>query len=106
MALLTPEINHRWPTLPVSVLGAILTIVSVVLLLDLKIEADVYGLLGQQDEAVQLFDRLSSQTPGLEELLIICEPEYLLDRPTIGRISGIEYKKNRRDFFIRSGFIL
>ena len=82
--------NHQWPTVPLFIAGIILTICSVVLLLDLKIEADVYGLLGQDDEVVRRFDRLSEQTPGLEELLIVCDREYLLDRPTLSRISNIE----------------
>ncbi|NQV87870.1 MAG: MMPL family transporter [Woeseiaceae bacterium] len=82
--------NHRWPTLAVSIAGAILTICSIILLLDLKIEADVYGLLGQDDEAVSRFNQLSEKTPGLEELLIVCDQEYLLDRPTLARIANLD----------------
>jgi len=81
--------SYRWPTVPLSIAGVILTVCSIILLLDLKIEADVYGLLGQQDEVVQRFDRLSEQTPGLDELLIVCDLGFLLDRPTIERISSI-----------------
>jgi predicted RND superfamily exporter protein len=85
-----PVPNHRWPTLPLSIAGLVLTICAIILLLDLKIEADVYGLLGQDDEVVQRFDRLSAETPGLEELLIVCDHEYLLDRPTIDRIRNVD----------------
>jgi predicted RND superfamily exporter protein len=83
-------LNHQWPTVPVSIAGVILTVCSIILLLDLRIEADVYGLLGQDDEAVKRFDQLSERTPGLEELLIVCDQGYLLDRPTLARISDID----------------
>jgi hypothetical protein len=91
--------TKQWPTLPVSVAGAILTVLSVILLLDLKIEADVYGLLGQEDEAVKVFDQISNQTPGLEELLIICDTGFMLDRPTLAAISSIDgVKEHARSF--------
>jgi hypothetical protein len=85
-----PVPNHRWPTVPLSIAGVVLTICAIILLLDLKIEADVYGLLGQDDEVVQRFERLSEQTPGLDELLIVCDRGYLLDRPTIDRIRSVD----------------
>ena len=91
--------TKQWPTLPISIAGAILTVLSVFLLLDLKIEADVYGLLGQEDEAVRVFDQLSSQTAGLEEMLIICEKGFMLDRPTLAKVSGIDgVKEHTRSF--------
>jgi len=91
--------TKRWPTLPVSVAGTILTVVSVILLLDLKIEADVYGLLGHEDDAVKLFDQISSQTPGLEEMLIICDKGVMLDRATLAAISGIDgVREHTRSF--------
>lgn len=80
----------QWPTIPVSIAGLILTLCSVILLVDLRIEADVYGLLGKEDKAVQMFDQLSRRTPGLEELLIICDQEFVLDRPTIARITTLD----------------
>ena len=95
--------KHQWPTIPVSIVGLILTVASVVLLLDLRIEADVYGLLGQDDEAVQLFDRLSERTPGLEELLIVCEPGYVLDRPTIARIGDVDGIKEHTRSYLEAG---
>jgi len=84
------DLKFQWPTTQVSITGFVLTILSIILLLDLRIEADVYGLLGQEDEAVQMFGRLSENTPGLEELLIVCNTEYVLDRPTIARITEID----------------
>ena len=95
--------KHRWPTVPVSIAGLALTICSAVLLLDLRIEADVYGLLGQDDEAVRMFDRLSKRTPGLEELLIICDQEFMLDRPTLGKIAGIDGVKAHTRSYLQSG---
>ena len=96
-------LSKHWPILSISITASILTICSVVLLLDLKIEADVYGLLGQNDEAVQMFEQLSERTPGLEELMIICDPDFLLDRPTLASITGIEGVRAHTRSFIRSG---
>lgn len=95
--------KHQWPTVPVSIAGLILTICSVLLLLELRIEADVYGLLGQDDEAVQMFDQLSKRTPGLEELLIICDQEFMLDRPSLERIASIDGVKEHTRSFLESG---
>ena len=82
--------KRSWPIVPASVAGLVLTICSVILLLDLRIEADVYGLLGKNDETVRTFDRLSEHASGLEELLIVCNPDTVLDRATVARITGID----------------
>lgn len=95
--------KHQWPTLPVSIAGLFLTVCSVVLLLDLRIEADVYGLLGQNDAAVQKFEHLSERTPGLEELLIICDREFILDRHTLGQIAQIDGVKAHTRSYLQSG---
>ena len=81
---------RSWPTVPATVAGLVLTICSIILLLDLKIEADVYGLLGKDDATVVMFDRLSEGVSGLEELLIVCDPGTVLDRPTIAEVSNID----------------
>jgi predicted RND superfamily exporter protein len=96
-------LKHQWPTLPVSIAGLFLTVCSVVLLLDLRIEADVYGLLGQNDAAVQKFEHLSERTPGLEELLIICDREFILDRHTLGQIAQIDGVKAHTRSYLQSG---
>lgn len=95
--------TRSWPTLPVSIAGLILTATSVFLLLDLRIEADVYGLLGQQDPAVQLFDELSSSTPGLEELLVVCNGESFLERPTIERVVQLDGVAAHTRSYLQSG---
>ncbi len=105
MALMTPRsgTKHQWPTIPISVTGLVLTLCSVALLLELRIEADVYGLLGQKDETVQLFDQLSRRTPGLEEMLIICEQGFMLDRPTLAQISNIEGVREHTRSYLENG---
>ncbi len=95
--------TRSWPTIPVSIAGLLVTIGSIVLLLDLRIEADVYGLLGQDDESVVLFDRLSSGTPGLEELLVICDQDDVLDRASIGEITDIEGVNEHTRSYLQSG---
>jgi hypothetical protein len=85
-----PEANSGWPTIPLSIAGALITAISVVLLLDLTIEADVYGLLGHDDDAVQMFDKLSARAPGLEEMLVVCDTGVILDRGTLAQIAAID----------------
>ena len=97
------ESERQWPTGPVLAAGLILTIVSVILLLDLRIEADVYGLLGHDDAAVQTFDQLSKQTPALEELLIICDADFMLDRATIERISDVNGINDHTRSYLETG---
>ena len=82
-------IKRSWPVLPVSVAGLVLTICSIILLLDLRIEADVYGLLGKDDDTVKRFDQLSAHASGLEELLIVCDQDTVLDRATLASILGV-----------------
>ena len=95
--------KHQWPTVPVSIAGLILTACSIVLLLELKIEADVYGLLGQDDETVMMFEQLSSRTPGLEELLIICDQDFMLDRASLQQISDIDGMTAHTRSYLESG---
>ena len=95
--------TRSWPTIPVSIAGLLLTVGSIVLLLDLRIEADVYGLLGQDDKAVRLFDELSSSTPGLEELMVICDQDTVLDRSQIDAIVNLEGVKDHTRSYLQSG---
>ena len=89
--------------MPVSIAGLILTIASIVLLLDLRIEADVYGLLGQNDKAVRLFDRLSGSTPGLEELLVVCDQDTVLDRDSISKITAVAGVNEHTRSYLQDG---
>ncbi len=89
-AMSDSTLPKSWPTLPVSMAGIVLTLCAVFLLLDVRIDADVYSLLGDDDPSVQLFEGLSSTTPGLEELLVICKPGELLTRPQLGDITAID----------------
>ena len=63
----------------------------------------MYGLLGQNDEAVQMFEHLSERTPGLEELLIICDREFVLDRQTLEEIAQIDGVKAHTRSYLQSG---
>lgn len=95
--------KREWPAVPVSVAGLVLTICSVILLLDLRIEADVYGLLGKDDATVRTFDRLAEHASGLEDLLIVCDPDTVLDRPTIAKISGIDGVMKHTRSYLEAG---
>lgn len=94
------QAHQEWPTIPVAVAGLLLTVCSAFLLRDMRIEADVYGILGQEDEAVQLFDKLSKSTPGLEELLIICDAGSVITRANIDRITEIHGINNHTRSYV------
>ncbi len=80
----------RWPSLPMSLVGLVLTVLAVFQLDSLRINGDLYGLLGEDDEAVMTFRELSDLTIGLEELLIICHPGTPLTNTTIERVADVE----------------
>lgn len=68
----------RWPTLPILLAGLLLTIFSIMQLKQLQINGDLYGLLGDDDPSVITFRDLAAVTTGLEELLVVCDPDQYL----------------------------
>jgi hypothetical protein len=75
----------RWPTLPVLIAGVLLTIFAAAQLDDLRINGDLYGLLGDSDPAVTTFRELAEVTTGLEELLVVCDPDQYMPRLAIDK---------------------
>jgi predicted RND superfamily exporter protein len=87
-------------TLGILVAGGLVTVLSLVILSGLRMDGDVYSLLGHDDPVVRQFDALAEVTPGLEELLVICGPDELLNRDTIGNIVAIDgVREHTRTFF-------
>ncbi|MEM7430633.1 MAG: efflux RND transporter permease subunit [Pseudomonadota bacterium] len=82
--------NHRWPSMPVFVIGFVLTALAALQLDNLRINGDLYGLLGADDEAVLTFRELSDLTIGLEELLIICDPDAPLTNAGIVLVAQVD----------------
>jgi len=80
----------RWPTLPVLLAGILLTIFSSMQLRDLQINGDLYGLLGEHDPTVTTFRELAAVTTGLEELLVVCDPDQYLPRLAIDKAVALD----------------
>lgn len=83
--------------------GAAITAVAAYILSDLRLEGDVYGLLGRDDPAVTRFAALAKVTPGLEELLLVCEPGRVPERTTLGRLAAIDGIAEHTRTHIESG---
>ncbi len=89
----------RWPTLPVLIAGFLLTIFAAVQLDSLEINGDLYGLLGDQDPAVMTFRELAEVTTGLEELLVVCDPDQYMPRLAIDKAVALpEIGANTRTY--------
>ncbi len=83
--------------------GALITALAIFVLADLRLEGDVYGLLGRDDPAVQRFDELAAVTPGLEELLVVCEPGRLLEQDRVDAIAVIDGVSEHTRTFFKAG---
>ena len=70
--------------------GVLVTVLAGIALSGLRLEGDIYALLGRDDPAIERFNELSAVTPGLEELLVVCEPGQLPTNDTIASIAAIE----------------
>lgn len=83
--------------------GAVVTVLAIVALSDLQMEGDVYGLLGRDDPTVVRFESLAAVTPGLEELLVVCEPDVLLSRATTAKLLDIEGIAEQTRTYFKAG---
>ncbi len=95
--------SARWPILQLLVAGALVTLIAASVLSGLRIEGDIYGLLGRDDPEVRRFDALAAVTPGLEELLVVCEPGVLPDRESLDRITAIDGVREHTRTFFKAG---
>ena len=66
-------------------------------------EGDVYGLLGNDDPVVAKFDALAKVTPGLEEMLVVCEPGHPLSRTVVTELVSIEGVREQTQSFFQVG---
>lgn len=69
--------------------GALVTVLAAVALSGLRLDGDIYALLGRDDPAVLRFNELAAITPGLEELLVVCAPGELPTQETTSSIASI-----------------
>lgn len=91
----------RWPVLPITLIGLVLTVLAALQISGLQLNGDLYGLLGDDDPAVMTFQELAEVTTGLEELLIVCDPEKYLPRPIIEQIASLPEIKAHTRTYIR-----
>ena len=89
----------RWPTLPVLIAGVLLTLFASAQLGNLQINGDLYGLLGDNDPTVATFRELAQLTTGLEELLVVCDPDEYMPRLAIDKAVALpEIGANTRTY--------
>jgi predicted RND superfamily exporter protein len=89
--------------LQLLVAGALVTAFAVFSVSHLKVEADIYGLLGHDDPEIAKFKLLASVTPGLEELLVVCEPGHLLAQSIVEQIGATPGIDTSTRVFLRPG---
>jgi len=97
------QTQHRWPVLQLLLAGALVTAFAVYSVSRLQVEADIYGLLGHDDPEVAKFAAFANVTAGLEELLVVCEPEYLLSQSVVQQIGATPGIDSSTRVFMRQG---
>lgn len=98
-----PGAIREWPIRSLVAIGALLTLLSASLISDLRIEGDIYGLLGHDDPAVIKFNSLAAVTPGLEELLVVCEPGSALKQDTVSKLLGLNSIRDHSRTYVQTG---
>ncbi len=93
----------RWPTVPVTFAGIVLTLLAAAQLDGLQLNGDLYGLLGDDDPAVMTFRDLAKVTTGLEELLVVCDPDQHMPRDDIRRIESLPEIRAHTRTYIHPG---
>lgn len=86
---MTAQSARSWPTLPIVAVGVVLSLLAAAQLGNLTLNGDLYGLLGKNDPAVKTFHELALVATGLEELLVVCEPDQYLPRITLEKITSL-----------------
>ncbi|MDA0705740.1 MAG: efflux RND transporter permease subunit [Proteobacteria bacterium] len=81
--------NRRWPTFAVVVVGVVVSMLAATQLDGLTLNGDLYGLLGKNDPAVMTFHELAEVTTGLEELLVVCDPDQYLPSIVLEKITSL-----------------
>ena len=94
---------REWPIRGSLAVGALLTLLSAGLIADLRFEGDIYGLLGHDDPVVTRFNSLAAATPGLEELLIVCEPGSPLTQGTVTKLLSLESIRDHSRTYVQTG---
>ena len=83
--------------------GALVTVLAAIALSGLRLEGDIYALLGRDDPAVLRFNEFAAVTPGLEELLVVCPPGEPLTQETAATIASIHGIDEQTQTYFRPG---
>ncbi|MGI9272469.1 MAG: efflux RND transporter permease subunit [Woeseiaceae bacterium] len=83
--------------------GIVLTVLAAVQLDGLKLNGDLYGLLGDDDPAVITFRNLAALTTGLEELLVVCEPDQYMPRLVVEKVTSLKDIQANTRTYIQPG---
>ena len=93
----------KWPTRPLVAAGIILTVLAALQLDELELNGDLYGLLGDDDPAVMMFRDLAQVTTGLEELLVVCDPDQYMPRIAIEKVTSLATIRANTRTYIQPG---
>ena len=86
---MTTRSARPWPTFPIVTAGVVLSLLAAAQLDGLTLNGDLYGLLGKDDPAVMTFHELAAVTTGLEELLVVCDPDQYLPDIVLEKITSL-----------------
>lgn len=90
---------ERWPSFPILVVGIVITLLSAATLDELRLNGDLYGLLGNDDPSVLTFRDIASVTSGLEELLVICDADTYMPPIAVDKVVALpEITANTRTY--------
>lgn len=95
--------TQGWSVLATISVGVVLTLLAALQLDDLKLNGDLYALLGDDDPAVMTFSELASVTTGLEELLVVCDPDQYLPRLALRKMTALETVRENTRTYIQPG---
>lgn len=98
-----PSKKQGWSILASVTIGVLLTLFAATQLNDLKLNGDLYALLGDDDPAVMTFSKLASVTKGLEELLVVCDPNQYLPRLALEKITALDAVRENTRSYIELG---
>jgi predicted RND superfamily exporter protein len=81
----------------------VLSLLAAAQLDGLTLNGDLYGLLGKDDPAVMTFHELAEVTTGLEELLVVCDPDQYLPAIVLEKITSLPSVVENTRIYLRPG---
>ena len=94
---------RRWPVRWSILLGLLLSAVAAMSLKDIVIDGGIYDLLTPDDPVAKEFNEFARVTPGLEELIVVCEPDSGLRNTTLESLADHPLIEEHTRTYLRPG---